>query len=234
MGLHSMSIHVESYEGDIVETSGLDAGSLGQLQILGEGLNSCSQGNVGWVMVVACQGGGGLAQGASGTSCLSRWVVGRVRGAGVGAVDKWVVDAGGSGSGESTGCRVDGAERELCLLLHGFGWERVPGQVVRSPEVGRSEPIILVIKRIGRGWARMRAGGRNRVGGRGLVADMMLVEGIWCPEGSVCWCVVVYQPLHHITTMLYIKSTASYSNFNASIQFALTIHSILTPWPIPS
>jgi len=97
-----------------VETSGLEAGSLGQPHILGEGLNSCSQGNVGWVMVVACQGHGSLAQGASGTSCLSRRVVGRVKGAEVGAVDKWIVDAEGSGSGEVLAAMLMGP-RENCV-----------------------------------------------------------------------------------------------------------------------
>jgi len=28
------------------------------------------------------------------------------------------------------------------------------------------------------------------------VQGMMPVEGIWCPEGSMGWCVVVDQPLH--------------------------------------
>jgi len=57
---------------------------------MGEGLNICGQGNVGQVMVVACQGTGKLVQVASGASSLSRRVVGSIKGvgAGVGAVDK--------------------------------------------------------------------------------------------------------------------------------------------------
>jgi len=59
-----------------------------------------------------------------------------------------------------------------------------------------------VIKQIGQGWVRMRAGGRvmviirNWIGGHSLVADMMPVEGIQSPEDGVCWCIVVYRPLY--------------------------------------
>ncbi len=34
------------------------------------------------------------------------------------------------------------------------------------------------------------------LGCRGLVQGMMPVEGIRCPEGSINWYVVVYQPPH--------------------------------------
>jgi len=57
------------------------------------------------------------------------------------------------------------------------------------------------IRRIECGRAAMEIVGyrvafRRQVG-RGRVAqDRMLVEGIRCPEGGMCWCVVVYQPLH--------------------------------------
>jgi len=58
------------------------------------------------------------------------------------------VGARGSGSGKSVGCLVEGAKGELCLLLHGAGWERASGQYVRSPEVDGTGPIVPVIERI--------------------------------------------------------------------------------------
>jgi len=122
---------------------------------MGKGLNICGQGGVWQVMVMAHQGAGELAQDASGASSLSRWVVGRVEGvgAGVGTADKWIVDAGGSGSGESVGRLVEGAKREWCLLGHRGGWERASEQCVRRPEGDRNGPITPVIVQIGQGRA---------------------------------------------------------------------------------
>jgi len=59
-------------------------GSLGRPHVVGKGLNICGQGGVWQVMVMACQGTGEVAQGASGASILSRWVVGGVEGVGAG------------------------------------------------------------------------------------------------------------------------------------------------------
>jgi len=60
---------------------------------------------------------------------------------------------------------------------------------------------MLAISRIECGWvARENIGCRvvfRRQVHCGLVLDMMLGEHIQCPEGSVGWCGVVNQPLHH-------------------------------------
>jgi len=112
--------------------------SLGQLHIMSEGLNIFGQGNVGQVMVVLHQGSGKWVQVASGAHSLSTRMVGRGEGMGVGvrAADKWIVDAGRYGIGKSASHLIQGAKKKLCLLLHEFGWERVLGQDVWSPEAG--------------------------------------------------------------------------------------------------
>jgi len=66
---------------------------------------------------------------------------------------------------------------------------------------GSGEPFVPVIRQIGCSQAAREIVGYSVVFGRrvwqgGSVQDMVLVEGIRCPEGGVCWCVVVYQSLH--------------------------------------
>jgi len=66
---------------------------------------------------------------------------------------------------------------------------------------GSGEPFVPVIRQIGCSQAAREIVGYSVVLGKrvwqgGSVQDMVLVEGIRCPEGGVCWCVVVYQSLH--------------------------------------
>jgi len=110
-----------------------------------EDLKIFAQGHVGQVMVVMHQGGGKWAQVAWGASSLSRRVNGRGEGMGteVGAVDKWIMGAGMCGNSKSAGRLIQRAKMKLCLLLHGFGWERVLGQGFWSPETGGGERVVV-------------------------------------------------------------------------------------------
>jgi len=66
---------------------------------------------------------------------------------------------------------------------------------------GSGEPFIPVIRQIECGQASKEIVSCRVVFGRRVwrersAEDMMLVEGIRCPESSMCWCIVVYQLLH--------------------------------------